>query len=365
MLVRVATMSDSALRPKCRRLVHAIIAVLGAPAWAQFVLAQETANYISFNAPGDFAITSPASINEFGAVAGNYACAAPNCPTHGFVRSAQGQITSFDPPGSVFTLPLSINLAGAITGVYATEMPGVNHGFVRDPQGEITAFNPAGSHACNVISQCGTFTVSINTWGTVAGVYGDWENQAFRTHGFLRAPNGAIVSFDPPSGSISPGPIAINDLVLVTGSYEDADRVNHGFVRNSEGGFTSFAVPGATVTSPVGINIFGAIAGTWNAGGSIIHGFVRGPGGAITTFDPRGSQDTFVSSINAIGEITGTYLDANFASHGFLRNPNGTIITFDPPGSSYTATAASVNDLGAITGQFSDSTGQHGYIRQP
>lgn len=52
---------------------------------------------------------------------------------HGFVRAANGTITSFDVPGaSQGIFALSINPMGAITGYY-TDASGVNHGFLRTP----------------------------------------------------------------------------------------------------------------------------------------------------------------------------------------------------------------------------------------
>ena len=51
---------------------------------------------------------------------------------HGFVRDANGTITTFDVPGSGWTLPLAGNIAGAITGVYY-DAAFQAHGFVRLP----------------------------------------------------------------------------------------------------------------------------------------------------------------------------------------------------------------------------------------
>jgi hypothetical protein len=41
---------------------------------------------------------------------------------HGFARSPQGAIMSFDPPGSIQTYPHAINGTGTITGEYVDEM---------------------------------------------------------------------------------------------------------------------------------------------------------------------------------------------------------------------------------------------------
>jgi hypothetical protein len=60
--------------------------------------------------------------------------------THGFVRTANGAITSFNPPGAASTEALSINSAGVITG-YFLESSGVHHGFVRAANGAITTLD--------------------------------------------------------------------------------------------------------------------------------------------------------------------------------------------------------------------------------
>ena len=50
---------------------------------------------------------------------------------HGFLRAPDGNITTIDPPGSIYTDPTSINPAGAIAG-YFTDASHVGHGFLRD-----------------------------------------------------------------------------------------------------------------------------------------------------------------------------------------------------------------------------------------
>ena len=59
---------------------------------------------------------------------------------HGFVRDSDGNITTFDVPGSIGTYSRSINPTGAITGLYY-DASDVVHGFVRDSNGNITTFD--------------------------------------------------------------------------------------------------------------------------------------------------------------------------------------------------------------------------------
>jgi hypothetical protein len=113
----------------------------------------------------------------------------------------------------------------------------------------------------------------------------------------------------------------------------------HGFLRASNGTFTTFDAPGAVCPSffsictwPASINPQGAITGYY-CDAITCHGFLRGHDGTITTFDPPGSQFTQGNAINSAGAITGIWYDVNFLGHGFVRTADGTFTTFDAPGS--------------------------------
>src|SRR5262249_36539508 len=65
--------------------------------------------------------------------------------------------------------------------------------------------------------------------------------------------------------------------------------------------FITFDPPGSTFTLPLAINPAGAITGNYNDASNVTHGFVRSPDGEITTFDPSGSTSTFSAAINPAG----------------------------------------------------------------
>ncbi len=198
---------------------------------------------------------------------------------------------------------------------------------------------------------------------------------ALSTLGMIHPANAQEVTyiiFDPP-GSTSTQPKSINAKGAITGSYNDANFVLHGFLRAPDGSFTRFHAPGATYTFPQSINRVGAIAGSYDDANFVLHGFLRSPDGTITTFDPPGSEGsrfgpgTGVAAINGAGEITGAYEgkpnpEGRIPIHGFLRSRHGTFTTFDPPGSVGTF-AASINAEGAITGGYSDGQNIHGFLR--
>ena len=57
-----------------------------------------------------------------------------------------GTITTFDPPGSIYTAPIAITPTGVIIGSYV-DASGVTHGFLRTPSGSFTTIDVPGSTA--------------------------------------------------------------------------------------------------------------------------------------------------------------------------------------------------------------------------
>src|SRR5207249_12043628 len=91
---------------------------------------------------------------------------------------------------------------------------------------------------------------------------------------------------------------------------------------------TILNVPSVSSDPPIySINQTGAITGSYNDARGVSHGFLRAPDGAFTTFDAPGAgtglgQGTVALSINRNGAITGSYLDAT-GNHGFVRTLRG------------------------------------------
>jgi hypothetical protein len=95
----------------------------------------------------------------------------------------------------------------------------------------------------------GTIADNINPAGVIAGQYADTSNV---THGFVRTPNGTITTFNAPGAGTAPGQGTFTALTTglspagaVTGNYADASNVNHGYVRAPNGAITTFDAPGA------------------------------------------------------------------------------------------------------------------------
>jgi len=156
---------------------------------------------------------------------------------HAFVRNAEGKLKVFDVPGAGSGgyqgtgcpgCNLGLNQLGAIAGTYI-DADSVNHGFVRSPDGKFTTFDAPGAgtnsyQGTGCPSDC---PVSINDLGAITASY--WDAN-FVSHGYLRSPDGKIVTVDP-LGSTYTFPDGINDWGVITGYYVDANNVVHGFLR--------------------------------------------------------------------------------------------------------------------------------------
>jgi hypothetical protein len=254
--------------------------------------------FLTLNAPGTGTSVSfrfgafPGSINinNQGTIAGNYIDF--NNISHGFLRSPGGEFTTLDAPGAKSvpdsfdgTLPKSINNGGAITGNYV-DSNGLIHGFLRTSSGKLTTFDAPGA-SCVAASGFGTFPESINETGVITGHCTNAHNV---THGFVRDPSGKFTTFDAPGADMTAAsgygtfPESINDAGVITGHYTDAHYVIHGFLRSPSGKLTTFDAPGAGTiegsglgTFPDSINDGGVIAGRYTDAHNVNHGFVRIP----------------------------------------------------------------------------------------
>jgi hypothetical protein len=145
---------------------------------------------------------------------------------HGFLRTSDGTITVFDPPGSVGTSGNAINPAGTIVGIFETAptFPVGVRGFLRAPNGTINVFDAPGSPLY-------TNPQAISPGGTIVGFFISPGFSAF--HGFLRTTTGTTTVFDPPGSLFTfiPGGGAMNPAGMVTGFFMPPDSsAVHGFV---------------------------------------------------------------------------------------------------------------------------------------
>jgi hypothetical protein len=127
----------------------------------------------------------------------------------------------------------------------------------------------------------GWFLFSSYLYTCCDGWYIDASNVR---HGFVRAANGKITTFSVKKAGAYQGTfgITINTAGAIAGEYLDANNVFHGFVRAANGTITTFNVKKAgtgTYQGTVGgaINTAGDIAGYYLDAGYVIHGLLRTP----------------------------------------------------------------------------------------
>jgi hypothetical protein len=278
------------------------------------------------------------------------------------VASAQS-ITTFDATAtSTNTFPVAINLAGTVAGEFDDGFG--QHGFLRAPNGTITTFDPT---FCAVGSTSVISSSAINSSGAVIGFCG------IPNVGFVRDPTtGAFTEINPP-GSTGTQVNSINDSGEVAGSYVDSalPAKTHGFVWSPVSGYTSFDVPGGTFAEDhfgvdiVSINSSGQVAGFYFVSSSVADGFLRNPDNTFTTFPaPVAGDRVQATSMNDSAQITGFYGPGFTTFSGFLQQ-GATTTSFDVSGQTQTL-AENINRYGTIVGSgeigFNNAVG---FVRDP
>jgi len=254
---------------------------------------------------------------------------------------AAPQLVTFEVPGADTTYVTGINNNGDISGFWVASS--AFHGFLRSPDGAITSFDvPYGPNS--------TIATGINSKGTIVGAY------AGDTFGFLRSPEGAFRRFRIPHGKDITYPSVINDDGWVAGIYlPHRNGFDQPFVRSPDGQVTEFTIPGTLGADIYGINASGAVTG--DAGGL---GFIRNLDGSIIRFGVQGAALTYPKSINASGVVVGVAQFAN-ASKGFIRAANGIVSLIDvPSGTSKWGTgvyATGINASGRAIGSWESAIG--------
>jgi hypothetical protein len=217
----------------------------------------------------------------------------------------------------------------------------VPHAFLRAPDGTITTFDAPG--AGNSPDQ-GTvygyinfqFFYALNSAGTYTSGYVDANDVS---HGFVRFANGNHIEFDAPGAGAVPGlfqgtyPVSINSAGQIAGSYADANTVGYGFLRSPGGAFTTFTVPGQGTNAGQGVIVFnnnpaGAVGGSYLDKNFVYRGFVRTSGGTFTTFDAPNADDTvdayygtIQAGLNPAGLLTGYAIDSHSVFRGYAAIP--------------------------------------------
>jgi len=276
-------------------------------------------------------------------------CVPPSLPDSDDPFTPPSTWINLNAPG---TYAAAVDLMGAVTGYYV-DANGVAYGFLNRGSGSHWLRDKHGPDFTPIIvpdagaeAGQGTFATNINLKGTIAGYYVD---ASYGSHGFIRARNGAITTFDVPDG-IGTTSLGWSQCIslkqYVAGTYFDSTGLANGFVRHPNGkSFTTFEYVDAdqnqdlTPWSGQGTNVWGINAGGTAVGGfidanNIYHGLVRTADGKITVFDvPRAASGahTVSEAINDENTTVGFYNDADGVHHGFMRSADGRYTYFDDP----------------------------------
>ncbi len=286
------------------RRFHSGIAV-GAFLFAISVPA-DAGSYIPFNVHSSTS-TFPSSVSSNGYIAGSWANPGEEAL---FVRSPVGSITTFQLIyGNSSTSPL-VNATGAVAGTYydKQELP---HGYIRNPDGSIVTVDGPSDDG-------GTMITGISDAGFVVGSYISNDD----TWGLIRTPKGTAVPFLGPNNEQVNQVIGINSKNTTLATYVDFKF--YGFFLTSKFKYTAFSLEqdDGTVLGPIAFNVSGNIAGVYSDINNVQHCFVRQKNGNVTKFDVPNSNRCEVIGIDGKGNIAGNFFGVSLAG-SFLRTPKG------------------------------------------
>jgi hypothetical protein len=247
--------------------------------------------FTTFDVPGAGGFGSlPIALNLEGAIVGYYTDS--NYSFHAFLRRPDGKFTTWIGPdectgngseGCYGSAAFNINAFGTIAGGFQDNGGNlVSHGLIRNPDGTLTTFEAPGAGAgTDQGTGCPGCAPGLNQWGAIAGTYADSNNVQ---HGFLRSPNGRFTTFDAPdagtgiyegTGCPADCPTSLNDWGAIMGTYIDSNFVYHGYLRTPDGKIVTVDPSGSVLTWSSGMNDLGAITGYYLVSNGVYHGFLR------------------------------------------------------------------------------------------
>ncbi len=286
--------------------------------------------------------TAARSINNSGDIVGTYSCAAactnPNtgetstAGTHGFLLQ-NGVFTRIDVPGAAATVARGISDPGVIVGHYT--VAGLTHGFAYSDGNYVYPIDvPAADfdHPSSIVQN--TLIVGISPEGDLVGCFHE-DNLIMTTmHGWLRR-NGSFSVLVTDRDTNSHDPDTMNNAIAPTGEiagFYFSSGVS--YLADRDGVVSTFTFPGNLFTLAWGINARGDIVGvrgdnqanttgscTLNPSTTSCVGFFRTKHGDYRSLRVQDASSTVVYGINALREIVGQYTDST-GTHGFTYRLN-------------------------------------------
>jgi probable HAF family extracellular repeat protein len=232
-----------------------------------YVWRRGTFTTLDFPAQGVLA-TVAKGINDRGEIAGFYVQSGSDI--HGFVWHG-GTFTQIDAPGASITYLHGINNRGQAVGHSRRDIFALAQGFLWD-KGEFTSLDIPGV----LVVGRGSETMGLNDHGEVVGTF----QSGGMDHGFLIDHHGLTQIDIGPMGTRATG---INNNGSIVGSFRDAALVEHGYLRQPDGSFTTIEAPRVTRLAAVGINDGSDVVGLFALAGGDFHGFFFGPAMTSTT----------------------------------------------------------------------------------
>jgi uncharacterized membrane protein len=177
----------------------------------------------------------------------------------------------------------------------------------------------------------------------------------------LFAADYSFVKIDFPNASATTAG-SINARGDISGRYEDANGVSHGFLLR-KGVFSTIDFPGASFTSARAVNARGDIAGRIHDANGIDHAFLLRDG-QFTQIDYPGADATVGRGINNAGDVTGNHVDSAGTESGFILK-DGTFYNVRVPHSLSTDVWMAQDNGQVMVGDADVGPGGalHGYIR--
>jgi hypothetical protein len=220
----------------------------------------------------------------------------------------------------------------------------------------------AGFSFTTVIFPGDTFTqlLGINDFDVIAGYHGATVNK-----GFVFTPPNHFTSENFPN-SAQTQVVAINNNFKTAGFYITTGGVTHGFLRKSNGTFSTVDFPGTGFNQLLGLNIRAQAVGYFADSPSFTldHPYIYDENGGVflQIVIPLATKGAQATGINDQQVVCGFYIDSASVTHGFLLNA-GTLTTLNFPGTTTTSTSAlGLNDLGQVVGVYTVGTAMHGFI---
>ena len=314
-----------------------VILTFGGVTTASAITNQSITPTTVLNYPGATS-TQARGINDPGEIVGTFVCAAActnpltaevsTAGTHGFLLQ-NGMYTRLDVPGGSQTIARGISSPGTVVGQYSAS--GVTHAFTYSIlDGTFTyPIDVPTALFDNLGTPKHTLGVGINPQGELVGCYHEDGLVMTTMHGWLRGLDGEFHE-------------------LVTPPHSPGDTTSHD-----------------PDTMNNGISATGEIVGIYFSSGV---SYIADESGIVTLFTADG-KFTHAYGVNARGDVVGFY-GTNQAGtgngvptspSGFLRTRQGGLRGFLVARAS-TTQIWGINDMGAIVGQYTDSTGTHGFV---